>query len=55
MPRDPAARILDPAIHPVPGVLQPGLGSPLVIIGGKLALPVGLVTAMREPSVTAGD
>lgn len=37
MPTGPAARILDPVIHPLPGVLQPGPGSPNVIIGGKLA------------------
>jgi hypothetical protein len=37
MPKGPAARILDPVIHPLPAVLQPGLGSSIVIIGGKLA------------------
>jgi hypothetical protein len=45
----------DLAIHPLSGLpQQPGLGSPLVIIGGKLALQLGHVTAMCEPSVIAG-
>ena len=30
----PAARITDPTIHPLPGVLTPGPGCPTVIIGG---------------------
>ncbi len=33
----PAARILDPVAHPIPGMLMPGPGSFNVIIGGKLA------------------
>jgi len=37
VPKGPAARILDPVLHPLPGVLQPGPGSPNVIIGGMLA------------------
>jgi uncharacterized Zn-binding protein involved in type VI secretion len=37
MPTGPAARILDPVIHPLPPVLQPGPGSPNVIIGFKPA------------------
>jgi uncharacterized Zn-binding protein involved in type VI secretion len=37
MPGRPAARILDPVVHPLPGMLTPGPGSPNVIIGGKLA------------------
>lgn len=32
-----AARILDPVIHPLPGMLQPGPGSFNVMIGGKPA------------------
>ncbi len=34
MPTGPAARILDLVLHPLPGVLQPGPGSPDVLIGG---------------------
>jgi uncharacterized Zn-binding protein involved in type VI secretion len=34
MPTGPAARILDLVLHPLPGVLQPGPGSPNVLIGG---------------------
>ncbi|WP_210179622.1 PAAR domain-containing protein [Bosea sp. PAMC 26642] len=37
MPKGPAARILDPVLHPLPGILQPGPGSPNVVIGGLLA------------------
>ena len=33
MPKGPAARITDPVIHPLPPVLQPGPGSPTVLIG----------------------
>ena len=34
MPTGPAARILDLVLHPLPGILQPGPGSPNVLIGG---------------------
>lgn len=34
MPKGPAARILDMTLHPLPGILQPGPGSPNVLIGG---------------------
>ncbi len=37
MPKGPAARIFDPVIHPLPPVLQPGPGSPNVLIGGRPA------------------
>ncbi|AMJ62808.1 hypothetical protein AXW83_23190 [Bosea sp. PAMC 26642] len=37
VPKGPAARILDPVLHPLPGILQPGPGSPNVVIGGLLA------------------
>jgi uncharacterized Zn-binding protein involved in type VI secretion len=50
MPTGPAARILDPVIHPLPGVLQPGPGSPNVTIGGKLAwrgVPAGAAAAIQ--------
>ncbi|GLS42235.1 PAAR domain-containing protein [Methylobacterium brachythecii] len=33
MPKGPAARILDPVAHPLPPILQPGPGSPNVLIG----------------------
>lgn len=33
MPKGPAARVTDPVIHPLPPVLQPGPGSPNVLIG----------------------
>lgn len=33
MPQGPAARLTDPVVHPLPPVLQPGPGSPTVIIG----------------------
>jgi uncharacterized Zn-binding protein involved in type VI secretion len=37
MPKGPAARVFDPVLHPLPGVLMPGPGSMNVIIGGMLA------------------
>ena len=37
MPKGPAARVMDPVLHPLPGMLQPGPGSTNVIIGGMLA------------------
>lgn len=37
MPKGPAARVMDPVLHPLPGMLQPGPGSANVIIGGMLA------------------
>ena len=44
----PAARITDPTIHPLPGVLTPGPGCPTVIIGGLLAWRgVGAAAAMQ--------
>ena len=33
MPKGFAARIFDPVLHPLPGMLQPGPGSPNVLIG----------------------
>lgn len=33
MPQGPAARVMDPVSHPLPPVLQPGPGSPNVMIG----------------------
>lgn len=56
MPTGPAARILDPVIHPLPGVLQPGPGSPNVIIGGKLAwrgVPAAAAAAIQSAKATS--
>ncbi len=47
----PAARVLDPVIHPLPGVLQPGPGSFNVIIGYKPAwrgVPAGAAAAIKS-------
>ncbi len=33
MPKGPAARVTDPVLHPLPGILTPGPGSPTVLIG----------------------
>lgn len=46
----PAARITDPVMHPLPGVLTPGPGSFNVIIGGLLAwrgLPLALAGGLQ--------
>ena len=45
MPKGPAARVLDPVIHPLPGMLTVGPGSINVIIGGKLAWRGVTITA----------
>jgi uncharacterized Zn-binding protein involved in type VI secretion len=52
MPTGPAARILDPVIHPLPPMLTPGPGSIDVLIGGRpawrgipLAAAAGLMAA----------
>jgi uncharacterized Zn-binding protein involved in type VI secretion len=56
MPRGPAARILDPVLHPLPGMLTPGPGSFNTIIGGKLAwrgvpaAAAGAITAAKATS-----
>ncbi|RYE32245.1 MAG: hypothetical protein EOP23_13185 [Hyphomicrobiales bacterium] len=50
MPKGPAARIMDPVLHPLPGMLQPGPGSMNVIIGGMLAwrgVPAGAAAAIQ--------
>jgi uncharacterized Zn-binding protein involved in type VI secretion len=52
----PAARILDPVIHPLPGMLQPGPGSFNVVIGGKLAwrgVPAGAAAAIQAAKATS--
>jgi uncharacterized Zn-binding protein involved in type VI secretion len=56
MPRGPAARILDPVMHPVPGMLTPGPGSFNVIIGGKLAwrgVPFGAAAGIKAAKATS--
>jgi uncharacterized Zn-binding protein involved in type VI secretion len=56
MPMGPAARILDPVVHPAPGVLTPGPGSPNVIIGNKLAwrgVPAGAAAAISSAKATS--
>jgi uncharacterized Zn-binding protein involved in type VI secretion len=50
MPKGPAARILDPVVHPLPPVLQPGPGSFNVLIGSKPAwrgVPAGAGAALQ--------
>ena len=52
----PAARILDPVVHPLPGMLTPGPGSPNVLIGGKpawrgvMAAAAAAIRAAKETS-----
>ena len=50
MPTGPAARILDPVVHPLPPVLTVGPGSPTVWIGFKPAwrgVPAGAGAALQ--------
>jgi len=52
----PAARILDPVVHPLPGMLTPGPGSFNVIIGNKLAwrgVPAGAAAAIQSAKATS--
>ena len=56
MPRGPAARILDPVVHPLPGMLLPGPGSPNVITGGKLqwrGVPAAAAAAIGAAKATS--
>jgi uncharacterized Zn-binding protein involved in type VI secretion len=52
----PAARILDPVAHPLPGMLTPGPGSPNVLIGSKpawrgvLAAAAAAIQAAKQTS-----
>lgn len=49
MPKGPAARIMDPVMHPLPPVLQPGPGSLDVLIGMKPAwrgMPLGAAAGL---------
>ena len=51
MPKGPAARIMDPVLHPLPGMLQPGPGSANVVIGGMLAwrgVPAAAAAAIQS-------
>lgn len=51
MPKGPAARVTDPVIHPLPGILQPGPGSPNVLIGSLPAwrgVPAAAAAAMQS-------
>lgn len=50
MPQGPAARVMDPVIHPLPPVLQPGPGSFNVMIGFKPAwrgVPAAVAAALQ--------
>jgi uncharacterized Zn-binding protein involved in type VI secretion len=56
MPKGPAARILDPVLHPLPGVLTPGPGSANVVIGKKLAwrgVPAAAAAAIQGAKAAA--
>ena len=56
MPRGPAARILDPVVHPLPGMLLPGPGSLNVITGGKLqwrGVPAAAAAAIGAAKATS--
>lgn len=56
MPTGPAARITDPVIHPLPPVLQPGPGSPTVLIGFLPAwrgVPAAAAAAIQAANQTA--
>lgn len=50
MPDGPAARVTDPVIHPLPGLLTPGPGSVNVLIGGLPAwrgVPAGVAAGLQ--------
>lgn len=56
MPQGPAARILDPVVHPLPPVLQPGPGSLNTIIGFKPAwrgMPLAAAAAIMAAKQAA--
>lgn len=56
MPKGPAARVLDPVLHPLPGMLQPGPGSINVLIGNKPAwrgVPAGAAAAIQGAKTVA--
>lgn len=50
MPQGPAARVMDPVVHPLPPILQPGPGSLDVLIGFMPAwrgVPAGAAAALE--------
>jgi uncharacterized Zn-binding protein involved in type VI secretion len=56
MPKGPAARVLDPVMHPLPGMLAPGPGSMTVLIGGKPAwrgVPAAAAAALGAAKATS--
>ncbi|MFZ4622908.1 MAG: PAAR domain-containing protein [Rhodoferax sp.] len=56
MPKGPAARVTDNVSHPLPPVLQPGLGALTVWIGSKFAwrgLPLAAVAALQAAKSAA--
>lgn len=56
MPKGPAARVTDPVVHPLPGILTPGPGSPTVLIGGLPAwrgVPAGAGAAIQAAKSAA--
>jgi len=56
MPKGPAARIMDPVVHPLPPVLQPGPGSHDVLIGMKPAwrgIPLASAGALMAAKVAS--
>lgn len=51
-----AARITDPVLHPLPGILQPGPGSPDTLIGNLLAwrgVPAAAAAAIQSAKATS--
>lgn len=56
MPTGPAARITDPVLHPLPGLLTPGPGSPTVLIGSLPAwrgVPAAAAAAIQSAKATS--
>lgn len=56
MPKGPAARVMDPVLHPLPGMLMPGPGSANVVIGGMLAwrgVPAAAAAALQAAKTTS--
>lgn len=56
MPKGPAARTTDPVLHPLPGILTPGPGSPTVLIGGLPAwrgVPAAAAAAIQAAKSVA--
>ena len=56
MPQGPAARLTDMVMHPLPGILVPGPGSPTVIIGylpAWRAVPTGAGAGLQAANQAA--